>query len=362
LGGGERLVEEMGSLLVQHGFEVAYVTLSSEIKRLYKPLDGKLFAVIEGPLAVNILRSYLRPALMLLSCLKCLGTFHPDILILSTDHQIAWLLKILSHRKVIIYIHWPEFLFRRRNSILKRAYFALIDYLERGSVIVADAILVNSGYTASAVRAVFGDLNTVTAYPGVNIGLFRVGRKSQRTVLAVSRITPLKQLDFLIKVHSHVVKHVPDTTLTIAGFLSDSDRAYFRKLLDLVRELGLEKNIVFKINLSDEELSMLYGESEIFLYPRAGEHFGIALVEAIASGCVPVVSDSGGLREIVKLTGCGVVAPSYDEKAWAHTIIDLLSRPDMLKKMSERGRNTVSSIFSWDNFMMTLLHVMRGRK
>ena len=362
LGGGERLVEEMGSLLVQRGFQVAYVTLSSELRQLYKPLDGKLFAVTKDLPMANILRSYLRPALMLLSCLRCLGTFHPDILILSTDHQIAWLLKLLSHRKVIIYVHWPEFLFRRRNSILKRTYFTLIDYLERQSVIVADAILVNSGYTANAVRTVFGDLNTVTAYPGVNVELFRVRRKSQKTILAVSRITPLKQLDFLINVHSNVVKHIPDSILIIAGFLSTSDRPYFQRLVDLAKGLGLEKNVIFKINLSDEELSKLYGESEIFLYPREGEHFGMALVEAIVSGCVPVVPDSGGLREIVKLTGCGVVAPPHDEKAWAHAIVDLLSRPDRLKKMSEHGRNRVASIFTWDNFLKILLQAMSDRK
>jgi glycosyltransferase involved in cell wall biosynthesis len=59
------------------------------------------------------------------------------------------------------------------------------------------------------------------------------------------------------------------------------------------------KNVVFIENPSDEKVAQELRRSRFFVFPTINEHFGIVTVEAIASGVIPYVHDSGGQKEIV---------------------------------------------------------------
>jgi glycosyltransferase involved in cell wall biosynthesis len=52
-------------------------------------------------------------------------------------------------------------------------------------------------------------------------------------------------------------------------------------------------------DISREELRRTLRRSKVFLHVTNGEHFGVAVAEAMASGCIPIVHDSGGPREFV---------------------------------------------------------------
>jgi glycosyltransferase involved in cell wall biosynthesis len=54
------------------------------------------------------------------------------------------------------------------------------------------------------------------------------------------------------------------------------------------------RNVKLQPNMSFEELHSLRTKSKIYLHPMPHEHFGISIVEAMASGCVPIVHKSGG--------------------------------------------------------------------
>ncbi len=100
---------------------------------------------------------------------------------------------------------------------------------------------------------------------------------------------------------------IPDWTYLCAGALGSSaaDREYFAGI-----RRAASPGCDVQANVPRDELKRLYGEARIFWHgagfgdreeisPEMSEHFGMATVEAMAAGCVPVVFDSGGQREIV---------------------------------------------------------------
>ncbi|RJS87714.1 glycosyltransferase family 1 protein [Candidatus Bathyarchaeota archaeon] len=346
LGGGERLIEELGRRLEEMGYEVAYVTLNFNPHLLYAPISlDKIFCINFKLLKLGFLKAYLWNLLALLSSIKCLKHFNPHIFFLSTNHSIGWILKRIFGRRIVIYVHWPEFLHRRRSGVLRRIYFALIDLLESMSFRIADAILANSHYTARALRYTVGNIKVDVAYPGVDVEEFMPEAKEE-LILTVSRITQAKNLEFVIRVASIVVKTHPSAKFIIAGFLHESDKPYFTRLLNLVKELGLDKNLSIIPNIPDEELKRLYGKASIVLYPRIGEHFGIALIEGMSAGAVCIAADKGGPQEIIE-NGVTGYRLAVVEDSWAEKILELLKNPTKLKSMGEKARRITVSKFSW---------------
>lgn len=346
LGGGERLIEELGRRLEEMGHEVAYVTLNFNPDLLYARTSlDRVFFINFKPLKLGFLKAYLWNVLALLSSIRCLKRFNPHIFFLSTNHSIGWILKRIFGRKIVIYVHWPEFLHRRRRGVLRRIYFALIDLLESMSFRVADAVLANSHYTARALKCAVGNIEADVAYPGVDVEEFIPGAKEE-LILTVSRITRAKNLEFVIRVASIVAKIHPSAKFIIAGFLHESDKPYFTRLLNLVKEIGLDKNLSIIPNIPDDELKRLYSKASIVLYPRVGEHFGIALIEGMSAGAVCIAADKGGPQEIIEdgVTGYRL---AVIERSWAEKILELLRNPAKLKSMGERARRITVSKFSW---------------
>ena len=79
-----------------------------------------------------------------------------------------------------------------------------------------------------------------------------------------------------------------------AGLLRDSENLWFEEFTK-----DLPSNYKVKPNLPEEELVQLFQTSKIYCHLMEGEHFGIAPMEAIASGCITLVHNSGGSGEFV---------------------------------------------------------------
>ncbi|MGH2882012.1 MAG: glycosyltransferase family 4 protein, partial [Solirubrobacteraceae bacterium] len=82
------------------------------------------------------------------------------------------------------------------------------------------------------------------------------------------------------------------------------------------RRLGLLRHGTFLGWVGDDMLHALYRVSEIVIVPSIFEPFGLVALEAMASGCLCVVADTGGLREVVPVDGTvGLRFPSRDATA-----------------------------------------------
>ena len=100
----------------------------------------------------------------------------------------------------------------------------------------------------------------------------------------------------------------PELSLTLVGK---------GRLHDQFRALTDRDNVRFVGSVSDAVLTRLYKSHDLIVKPSTNrlEAFGLALVEGMAAGCVPVTSDIPGVRDVASPTGC--IVPPRDVDALA---------------------------------------------
>lgn len=164
-------------------------------------------------------------------------------------------------------------------------------------------IVCNSNFTKNNLDPRVGR-SSVVIYPPVDITKFHSGKK-ENIVLSVGRFTSYfqaKKQDVLIEAWKKA--NMKNWKLVLAGGLLPSDQAYFEKLTKLASGLSVQ----LLPNISFDDLVTIYSKSSVYWHaagydeqdPKLSEHFGITAVEAMASGCIPIVYNGGGLPEIVQ--------------------------------------------------------------
>jgi glycosyltransferase involved in cell wall biosynthesis len=152
-------------------------------------------------------------------------------------------------------------------------------------------------------------------------------------------------------------KVLPDYTYSCVGGVSDvaGDQAYFSDCLTLSRAIP---NAEVTANVHREHLCALLETSSIFWHaaghdreeqdcPQDMEHFGITTVEAMAAGCVPVVINKAGQREIVQDGVSGFLWNTWEE---LKDRTRLLARDGSLRNRLAEGAKRRAAEFGVDRF------------
>lgn len=153
---------------------------------------------------------------------------------------------------------------------------------------------------------------------------------------------------------------MPDWQLILAG--GSGVGADSRYLSNLKKSIGILP-VSLILNPSLSRLKKLYGQAKIFwsatgfgadeeTEPLKVEHFGIAVVEAMSAGCVPVVSDLGGYREIITTGRDGFLCA--DPVALGKVTLKLVTHRELLTALSKTARQR-SKIFGSVCFAARLL-------
>jgi len=170
------------------------------------------------------------------------------------------------------------------------------------------AIVCNSNFTKDHLDPQLNS-RSIVIYPPVDTSQFNHNSKKEKIILSVGRFSSYfqtKKQEILIQAWKQAKKQklFPDWTFILTGGLLSSDQEYFNSLQQ--QTVGTSMKLL--PNIPFNELVALYKKASIYWHaagfeqtdPKLMEHFGITTVEAMASGCVPIVYDAGGQREIVR--------------------------------------------------------------
>lgn len=363
LGGNEVFAVNLGRALSELGFDVDFYTfeLNPNIRRI---LDGvpENLRVLNKPTYVKVLEILgggrfirLRRLLLYRYLTEILNEVSGNYdLVIDTQSNIPYNVDIsyIHFPAVIDYTLWRSKGFK---DFLRLIYnYLILKLCKPGRT---KLILTNSSWTAKWVLRAYGDIAPINVlHPPVDVEYFsEVIDKYPREnlVITISRFTPEKNLDLII----NLAKKIPNYEFVIAGSTSKYSKLVIRKILVKAEKLGV-KNLRIRTDIPKDELKELLGRAKYYLHPPFPEHFGIAVVEAMSAGCIPIVYRNGGVwYDVVSKVADALGYNTIDEVVRIIKYLD--NDKDTYIKLKEKSVE-ISKSFSYSNFKNKLLRYVNN--
>lgn len=165
-------------------------------------------------------------------------------------------------------------------------------------------------------------------------------------ILFVGRLVGTKGIPYLLKAMKDI-----DSKLVVCGGGPDQ-----KKLEKMAAHLGITDKVIFPGRVPEVEKLRLFSNCKLFVLPSIYESYGIAAAEAMSYGKAVVVSDVGGLPEVVG--DSGLLARPRDQKDLAEKINTLLGDRERRMSMGNRARELAEK-YTWDrsaSMMESLYH------
>lgn len=184
--------------------------------------------------------------------------------------------------------------------------------------------------------------------------------KNTFQILAVGYLIERKGFEYLIKSMKYVLKEHENVKLIIVG-----SGPLEQNLKDLIKDLGLKKNVEILKNVPDNGLLNLYNSSDIFVLPSVvdsqgnTEGLGVVLLEAMACKLPVIGSDVGGIPDIIQDGETGLLAPEKDVNGLSTSITTLIEDEDLRERIALRGYDNVREKFSWEKVAENYLRVYK---
>ncbi len=175
------------------------------------------------------------------------------------------------------------------------------------------------------------------AYPDILKKQFNGGRP---IVMHVSNFRPVKRIRDVVKIFAGLNAKIP-SVLVMVGDGPDRDAAE-----EEARALGVQDSVSFLGKI--DNIAPLLAGADLFLLPSQSESFGLAALEALASGVPVVGSNAGGLPEVVRNGETGVLCGVGDVDGMARGAIEILGDKNRWAAMSALAVSDSRERFSQD--------------
>jgi glycosyltransferase involved in cell wall biosynthesis len=172
-------------------------------------------------------------------------------------------------------------------------------------------------------------------------------------ILYTGTLEPRKNIPALIRAYAQL-RH--EAKITHRLVLAGKKGWLYDEILESVRTLGLEKDVIFTGYVADEDMLYLYNGAELFVYPSFYEGFGLPPLEAMACGCPVVTSNTSSLPEVMGDAGL-MVDPNRPEEL-AEAMWRILDNGELRSELRAKGLQRAAE-FSWQRCAEETLAVYR---
>lgn len=161
----------------------------------------------------------------------------------------------------------------------------------------------------------------------------------------VARLSDVKGHIYLIEAMKHVLDKVPAAQLAIVG-----EGRMKEELCDRVRQLKLEKNILFIPSVADTK-DML-SAMDLFVMPSLKEGLGLALMEAMAAGLPVIGSDVGGIKSLIQHQVTGLLVKPSDVEGLSSAIVEILQDSKKAAELGGNAKKFINENFSQEEMVL----------
>ncbi|WP_335348267.1 glycosyltransferase family 4 protein [Bacillus sp. JJ1503] len=254
---------------------------------------------------------------------------------------------------LIATIHATEY---GRNKGIHTELQKFIHDKEQQLITQADTIIVCSEYMKRELNQVFRLRNEkklhiisngTAANTHVKDGLKALEvmpiQKNKRLIFSIGRIVKEKGFDTIIEAAQKMQRQFPDVYFIVAGKGPLLDK--YQRMVD---RLQLQNLLFFVGYVSDEQRTALLNLCRMAVFPSRYEPFGIVALEAMQAGKPTIVSNTGGLKEIVQHKRSGMLMKPGCSDSLIEQIKYLLENESHAEQIGLSGKKRVETIFSWE--------------
>ena len=220
----------------------------------------------------------------------------------------------------------------------------------------ATEVIVNSNFMKNDIHRLFGlPFEKINVIPnGINLSNFtgierdydfrrQYAMDNEKIILYVGRLVYEKGIQHLIAAMPKILSNYHDSKLIIAGRGGMMD-----ELKAEARNLGLGNKVYFTGYLDSKQVQKMYKCADVAVFPSTYEPFGIVALEAMLAGVPTVVSDVGGLNEIVNHGVDGMKSYAGNPNSIADSVIALLKDHQLAANVSKKAKQKVKEQFNWE--------------
>lgn len=330
--------------LIERGLRVTFLTVHKVIRQL-DPSVEVVELTSQGKLSYAVSIGRVR---------KLVRALRPDLVHSHSAGGYALLGRFSGGRPWILSVYGADVYDVPQYSVLHKA---VVGHLLSS----ADVVLSTSETMATHVTKLYPNLPRPIVTPfGVDTKLFSPmsNRNKDSSVIRIGTVKKLEHkygIDILLRAFDLVAaRYGHSVELHIVG-----DGSERKKLLAMRSDSPWSKQIYFHGAVPNSEVPAFLNQWDIFVVPsrRDSESFGVAAVEASAAGLPVVVSDVGGLPEVIQHERTGLVVRREDPVALANALARLIENRSERERFGQAGRQRVEQIYNWEKNVSRMIRV-----
>lgn len=359
VGGIARVVYDLSHRLIKDGHEVTVVT--------YRDGDVPYFEDDKGVKVHRVDNYIINPNnfiewimqmnfAMVSKANQIIAEQGPFDIIHAHDWLVAYAAKALKESfgiPIVSTIHATE---SGRNSGIHDATQRYINDTEWMLTYESTEVIVNSNYMKGELQRLFGlPFEKINVVPnGVNLNAFagverdyefrrRYAMDNEKIILFMGRLVYEKGVQHLIAAMPKILNGYHDSKLIIAG-----KGGMMNELKQQVHALGIDNKVYFAGYMNGKDVQKMYKAADISVFPSTYEPFGIVALEAMLAENPIVVSDIGGLNEIVQHRENGMKSYAGNPNSIADSVLELLFDHQLCANIVKKAKNKVRNEYNWN--------------
>lgn len=359
-GGLAQHVYDLTKALAKAGHEIHLITVGDNSLPMYEEVeDVKVHRVRPYDLNAFDFQTWILQlnVAMLEYTITLFDTVKEDFdIIHNHDWLTAYAARAIKHAKglpLVATIHATE---SGRNNGLHNDLQRYISNVEWWLTYEAWRVIVCSYYMEDEMRRVFQlPKDKMAIIPnGVNPKDFKTTKEipnfrlnyaapDEKIVYFVGRLVQEKGVQVLLDAIPKILHYHPKTKFVVAG--KGPNEGYLRHK---AFEMGIANRVYFTGFVDDETRNQLYKAADVAVVPSLYEPFGIVALEAMAAETPVVVSDTGGLSEIIVHQQNGLKSYTGSANSVADNVLNFLCDPSFADKTKNKAYRDVLEIYNWD--------------
>lgn len=286
---------------------------------------------------------------------KIIKEFKPDILHSHYASSYGLLGALSGFHPFIISVYGSDvFNFPKKNFLAKK----LLEF----NLSKADKILSTSKIMAKEIESY--SIKEIEVIPfGIDLNIFKPSENKKRLFnekdIVIGTVKTLEDkygIEYLIRAFKIVKDNHPELPLKLLLVGKGSRENYFKKLVD---DLGITDATTFTGYVNPNEIQIFHNMIDISVFVSNEESFGVSVLEASACGKPVVVSNIGGLPEIVENNFTGIIVHEKNVKETTEAIEKLLMNKELRTSLGKNGRERVIRCYNIQDNVQQMIDIYK---